>query len=121
MARGAISWSSKLQTIVCLSSTEAEYIAAVEAGKEILWMRNVLGEFGFKQEGASSLHIDNNSAISVSKHLDLRFFWLRDVVEAGTIQPLKIAGTEQPADCLTKALPLPLIRIARERLGLVQG
>ena len=55
------------------------------------------------------------------KHLDLRFFWLRDVVEAGTIQPLKIAGTEQPADCLTKALPLPLIRIARERLGLVQG
>ncbi|KAJ3495675.1 hypothetical protein NMY22_g19906 [Coprinellus aureogranulatus] len=50
MAGGAISWSSKLQTIVCLSSTEAEYIAAVEAGKEILWMRNILGEFGFKQE-----------------------------------------------------------------------
>ncbi|KAJ3494544.1 hypothetical protein NMY22_g20057 [Coprinellus aureogranulatus] len=51
MAGGrAISWSSKLQTVVCLSSTEAEYIAAVEAGKEILWMRNILGKFGFKQE-----------------------------------------------------------------------
>jgi hypothetical protein len=130
MAGGAISWSSKLQSIVALSSTEAEYMVAVEAGKEIMWMRNILGEFGYQQEGPSPLHIDNQSALSVSKnpehfgrmkHLDLRFFWLRDVVEDGTILPLHIPGTEQPADCLTKALPLPLVRLARERLGLVLG
>ena len=127
MAGGAISWSSKLQTIVALSSTEAEYMVAVEAGKEILWMRNILGEFGFPQDSSSLLHIDNQSAINVSKnpehfgrmkHLDLRFFWLRDVVDAGTITPVKIKGTEHPADCLTKALPLPSIRLARDMLGL---
>jgi hypothetical protein len=130
MAGGAISWSSKLQTIVALSSTEAEYMIAVEAGKEILWMRNILGEFGFPQEGSSTLHIDNQSAINVSKnpehfgrmkHLDLRFFWLRDVVEEGSITPVKIKGTEHPADCLTKALPLPAIRLARDMLGLRSG
>ena len=127
IAGGAVSWSSKLQTIVALSSTEAEYMIAVEAGKEILWMRNVLREFGYPQEGASPLWIDNNSAISVSKnpehfgrmkHLDLRFFWLRDVVESGRIAPLHIKGTKQPADCVTKALPLPAIQLARTRLGL---
>jgi hypothetical protein len=128
MGGGAIGWSSKLQPIVALSSTEAEYMAATEAAKEVLWMRNILHEFGFPQHGASPLHIDNQSAISVSKnpehfgrmkHLDLRFFWLRDVVEEGTIAPVHIPGTEQPADALTKALPLPQIRLARQRMGLV--
>jgi len=128
MGGGAVGWSSKLQPIVALSSTEAEYMAAVEAGKEILWMRNILGEFGFAQEGSSPLYIDNQSAISVSKnpehfgrmkHLDLRFFWLRDVVDAGTISPTHLPGTEQPADALTKALPLPAVKAARLRLGLV--
>ncbi|RXW13926.1 hypothetical protein EST38_g11930 [Candolleomyces aberdarensis] len=108
--------------------TEAEYMVATEAAKEILWMRNILHEFGFPQHGASPLHIDNQSAISVSKnpehfgrmkHLGLRFFWLRDVVKEGTIAPLHIPGTEQPADALTKALALPQIQLARQRMGLV--
>ena len=47
MGGGAVGWSSKLQTVVALSSTEAEFMAAVEAGKEIMWMRNILGEFGY--------------------------------------------------------------------------
>ena len=103
-------------------------MVATEAGKEILWMRNILHEFGFLQAGTSLLYIDNQSAISVSKnpehfgqmkHLDLRFFWLRDIVDEGTITPVHIPGTEQPADALTKPLALPLIRLARQRMGLV--
>ena len=91
-------------------------------------MHNILHEFGFPQHGPSPLHIDNQSAISVSKnpehfgrmkHLDLRFFWLRDVVEEGIITPVHIPGTQQPADALTKALALPQIRLARQRMGLV--
>ena len=47
IAGGAVGWYSKLQTIEALSTTEAEYIAAVEAGKEMAWMRNILSEFGY--------------------------------------------------------------------------
>jgi hypothetical protein len=47
LGTGAVSWSSKLQTMVALSTTEAEYIAAVEAAKEIIWMRQFMGELGY--------------------------------------------------------------------------
>src|ERR1700733_12648532 len=65
---GAVSWSSKLQSVVALSTTEAVYIAAVEAGKELKWMRSLLGEFGYKFNSASTLCIDNQSSISVAKN-----------------------------------------------------
>ena len=65
---GAVSWSSKLQSIVALSTTEAEYITAISAGKEIRWMRNLLYEMGFTAPGPSMLRVDNQSAISVAKH-----------------------------------------------------
>jgi hypothetical protein len=68
MGGGAIGWSSKLQPIVALSSTEREYMVATEAAKEVLWMCNILHEFGFPQHGASPLHIGNQSVISVSKN-----------------------------------------------------
>lgn len=82
---GTVDWSSKLQNVVAQSTTEAEYIAAVEAGKEVIWMRNLLTEFGYSISAASILHMDNNSAISVAKnpekfsrvkHMDLRLYWL---------------------------------------------
>src|SRR5258705_568791 len=63
---GAVSWSSKLQTLVALSTTEAEFIAAVEAGKEMYWMRNLLQELGFPVSQPSVFRIDNQSALSVA-------------------------------------------------------
>jgi hypothetical protein len=113
MGTGAISWSSRLQTIVALSSTEAEYIAAVSAGQEIIWLRNLLSELGYTLSCPSTLHIDNNSALSVAKnpehhgrmkHLDLRFYWLRNEVEKETIVMKYLPTEEMPADILTKAL-----------------
>ena len=128
MGTGAVDWSSKLQPIVTLSSTEAEYVAAVEAGKEICWMRNLLTELGYPVEGKPSvLHIDNNSAISVArnpehfgrlKHLDLRFYWLRDIVQAGLIDHQFCPTAQMPADMLTKALPRPKVAEMRTLLGL---
>ena len=94
MGTGAISWASKLQPVVTLSTTEAEYISATSAAQEILWLRNLFQEIGYEIEGASSLYLDNQSAIAVSKnpehhgrmkHLDLRHYWLRDVVKEGKI------------------------------------
>jgi len=92
----AVSWCSKLQSIVALSTTEAEYIAAVSAGKKIRWMRNLLHEMGFSPTGPSTFRIDNQSAISVARHpehhdrmkqLDLSWYWLRDVVHKELIAP----------------------------------
>ena len=123
---GAVSWSSKLQPLVALSTTEAEYIAAVEAGKEIIWMRQLLVEFGIEVKDPSILRMDNQSAISVSKnpehhgrmkHLDLRFYWLRDQVTLGVITPLFVPTEEMPADLLTK----PLTRVKVERFRRMMG
>ena len=126
IAGGAVSWSSRLQTITALSTTEAEYVAAVDAGKDVVWMRQLLGELGFTLSAPSVLCMDNQSAISVAKnpehhgrmkHLDLRFYWLRDVVDSGLIAPVFVPTTAQVADIFTK----PLARADMERCRLLLG
>ena len=113
MGSGAISWSSKLQSIVTLSTTEAEYVAAVSAGQEIIWMCHLLSEIGYNLDVPSKLLTDNQSALSVArnpehhghmKHLDLRYFWLRDQVQKKHISVDHQRTDEMPADLLTKSL-----------------
>ena len=120
MGTGAVNWSSKLQPIV-------EYISACEAGKEILWMRNILTELGLPPSSSSPLGIDNQSALTVAKnpehhgrmkHLDLRFYWLRDAVEAGLMAVSYVPTEEMPADLLTKALPRVKVEYFRRMMGL---
>lgn len=84
-AGAAVSWVSKLQKIVALSTTEAEYIAATEACKEMLWIQRFLGELGIKQDkyvlycdSQSAIHLAKNPAFhSRTKHIDLRYHWIR--------------------------------------------
>ena len=127
MGTGAVSWSFKLQSIVALSTTEAEYVSAVSAGQEMIWLRNLLSEFGYEFNSASTLFVDNMSAISVAnnpehhgrmKHLDLRFYWLRGTVHSGLITLRYVPTAEMPADVMTK--PLARIKVAEMRglLGL---
>ena len=127
MGTGAVSWSSRLQTIATLSTTEAEYVSAVSAGQEMIWLRNLLSEFGYQFNGASTLFIDNQSAISVAnnpehhgrmKHLDLRFYWLRDMVEDGLIQVQHLRTDKMPADLLTKPLGRLKVQNLRGMVGL---
>jgi hypothetical protein len=128
MGGAAVSWRSKLQPIVTLSTTEAEYVAAVEAGKEIKWMRNLMEEFGSPLNTASPLLCDNQSAISVAKnpdhhgrmkHLDLRFYWLRDEVEKGSIVVYYVPTGENAADLLTKPLDKVKLQYLRAKFGLL--
>lgn len=128
MGTGAVSWASKLQQFVTLSTTEAEYISAVSAGQEILWLRNLFNDLGYEIKGPSTLHMDNQSAIAVirnpehhgrMKHLDLRFYWLRDVVEAGLIDVQYIPTKLMPADIMTKSLCKGSVAEQRELLGVV--
>jgi len=115
--------------MVALSTTEAEYIAAVEAGKEIIWMRQFMGELGYPPSTSSTLLMDNQSAISVSKnpehhgrmkHLDMRYFWLRRAVSKGILTPVYVATEEQAADALTKALRPQLLHKCCSLMGLVR-
>ena len=129
MGTGAISWRSKLQDVVTLSTTEAEYIAATHAGQELLWFHNLLTELGYTFSSPHTLYIDNMSAISVSKnpehhgrmkHLDLKFFWLRDEVSVKkTLCTMHCPTDFMPADILTKPLPLVKVKKACSMLGLI--
>jgi len=123
----AVGWSSKRQPFVTLSSTEAEYVAAIEAGKEIKWMRNILSEFGYPLTSPSTLYIDNKSGIEVAKnpehhgrmkHLDLRFYWLREAVQDLLISPIYIPTKQNVADLFTKAVQPAVIQFGVPMLGL---
>ena len=79
----AISWSSKLQGNITLSTIEAEYIVAVITSQEVIWLRYLLIKLGYKFTRPSTLFLDNNSVVQVAKnlehhgrikHLDLRFY-----------------------------------------------
>jgi hypothetical protein len=116
---GAVSWMSRLQSIVTLSTTEAEFASAVSAGQELVWMCAFLTKLGFPSPGPSLMLLDNQSTIQVArnpehhgrmKHLDLRFFWLRDMVTSGVIRVLYIPTAVMAADMLTK--PLARIKVA---------
>ena len=127
MGGAAISWSSKLQSVVTLSTTEAEYIAAVNSSKEILWLRNILQELQLPVTQSSSLFMDNNSSVQVAKnpehhgrmkHLDLAFYQLRDVVNKKLITPIHIPTKENAADLLTKTLNNVKFSYLRKKFGL---
>ncbi|KAL9254347.1 Retrovirus-related Pol polyprotein from transposon TNT 1-94-like protein [Drosera capensis] len=105
-AGGAVSWQSKLQKCVALSTTEAEYIAATEAGKELLWLTRFLLELGMQQE-EMVVFCDSQSAIDLSKndvyhsrtkHIDVRFHWLRDAIEKQKMKLKKIHKDKNPSD-----------------------
>ena len=66
-AGGAVSWQSRLQKTVALSTMEAEYMVAVEADKEILWMKDFIGQLGIRQD-EYRLYCDNQSAIDLAKN-----------------------------------------------------
>ena len=112
-AGGAVSWQSRLQKCVSTSTTEAEYIAAVDAGKEVLWMKNFLQELGMKQEkyvlfcdSQSAIHLAKNSSYhSRTKHIDVRYHWIRDVVSSKLLKLEKIHTDDNGSDMMTKILP----------------
>jgi hypothetical protein len=98
---GVISWSSKRQSTVATSSTEAEYMACCHAAKEVVWLRMLLQATGFRQQKATNIRCDNQGALiltadpsfhSRAKHIDVQYHFSRDHVERGslTFTPRKI-------------------------------
>ena len=125
-ARGAVLWQSWLQKSVALSTIEAEYMAAVDANKELIWMRNFLSELGMKQrdfllhcDSLSAIHLAKNVAYhSQTKHIQRRYHWLREKVEEGEFTLLKIHTDENGSNMMTKSLPMDRLRVCRQRTEL---
>ena len=109
---GAVAWQSRLQKCVALSTIEAEFIAITEACKELLWLKKFLQELGLKQEryvlhcdSQSAIHLSKNSSFhSRSKHIDVRYHWIRDVLNDKLLQLEKVHTDANTSDMLTKAL-----------------
>ncbi|OXA44959.1 Copia protein [Folsomia candida] len=108
-----VSWSSHKQSVVALSSTEAEYIALASAAKEALWLRKLMDELEYKQHAPIDICVDNTSAIKLAnnpelhsrtKHIDTRFHFSRNLVQEGKIQVPYVATENQLADIFTKPL-----------------
>ena len=125
-AEGAISWQSKLQKCIALSTIEVEYIALTEAGKEMLWMERFLQELGLKQD-ENVVNCDSQSAMELSKnvtyhcctkHIDVRYHWIRDIVSKQGICLKKIPTDKNPAYMLTKAVTSAKHQFCAKLVGL---
>ncbi|GJW28795.1 hypothetical protein Tco_0045670 [Tanacetum coccineum] len=105
-----IYWQCKKQTIVANSTTEEEYVAAANCCGQVLWIQNQMMDYGFNFMN-TRIHIDNESTISViknpvahsrTKHIEIRFHFIRDCYEKRLIEVIKIHTDSNVADLLTK-------------------
>ena len=108
----AVSWKSKLQSVVVLSTAEAEYMALCETVKEAVYLQQLLEEIGLKalpvtiyEDNQPCIHIASNPVTSNrSKHIAVRYHYVREVISNGKVQVLYKSTQEMIADCLTKNL-----------------
>ena len=126
---GAVSWKSKKQSVIADSTTEAEYVAAAEAGKEGFWMKKFITELGVVPTITSpvTLYCDNSGAIAQAKeprahqknkHFDRRFNIIRRYAAEGKLNILKVASADNVADPLTKPMSQDQLNRHMEKMGI---
>ncbi|CAL2238905.1 unnamed protein product [Prunus armeniaca] len=126
LGSGVFSWASIKQNTVALSTAEAEYVSATEATSQAKWLRFVLEDFGEEQIEGTQIMCDNTSAIAMAKnpvfhqksrHINRKFHFIREAIQAKEIELVYCRTDEQIADILTKALPKDRLAYLRELLG----
>jgi hypothetical protein len=124
-----ISWSSKKQSIVALSSCEAEYVAAAQAACQAVWLESLLDELKINYVKPVRLNVDNKSAISLarnpiahgrSKHIETKYHFLRDQVSKEKLTVEHCSTNVQIADILTKPLKADRFKELRKLVGIVK-
>ena len=111
-----VSWASKKQRTVALSTCEAELYAKAAAIQEVLWLRGMMAELGLRTAAGSRVHGDNQSAIAVAKngikgertkHVDVKYHFVTEAIDDGQVQLQWVSTHHQQADIFTKALAAP--------------
>lgn len=114
LAGAAVSWRAKKQKLVALSTVEAEYIGYSEAAREGIWLQRLLSEMTGEVPSPISIFCDNQGAIEITKnpkfhertkHIDIKYHFIRSAYEEDKIDLQYIPTTEQSADIMTKPLP----------------
>ena len=114
LADGPISWMSKKQTIVALSTSEAEYVSVSAATQEVVWLRRLLEDLQALPVGPTVIMEDNQGAIAIArhpilhartKHIDIRYHYVHEALQEGIITLSYCLTDEMIADLLTKGLP----------------
>jgi len=122
---GAISWMSKKQSVVALSTTEAEYMAATHASKEAVWLQRLCSNMGLVQ-GAMRIDCDSKSAIFLEKnpgyhskknHIDVQYHFVRDMIEDKMVLLVKVETLKNTTDALTKSSSSEKFSWCRETMG----
>ena len=123
---GTISWSTKKQTTVAKSSTEAEYVALSLATQEAVWLRRLLYELGKKSDSSTVIYEDNQGAIELAKnakyhnrtkHIDICHHFVRERVVSKEIKVIYCPTENMIADIMTKGLPKATFEAMRDLLG----
>ena len=126
LAGGAISWSSRVQPSVAVSTTEAEYMAAAACTKEALWLRKLMSDFDLHVPTVQLL-CDNQAAITLmmnpissarSKHIDVLHHFVRERAARAEVSFQYISTQHMVADCMTKPLPVHKFIACRGAMGM---
>jgi hypothetical protein len=124
-----MSWQSQKQKVVSLSSCQSEYMAAATAACQGVWLGRLLGDLLGSPPLVANLLVDNMSAIQLcknpvfhdrSKHIEVRYHFIRGCIEDGTITVEFIGTEDQLADILTKALGRVRFQLLHQKLKIVE-
>ena len=125
----AISWKSSKQTCVALSTAEAEYVALSAAAQEAMWLQQLASDLLNKNIRETTILEDNQSAICLAKnqqvhgrtkHIDIKYHFIHDLVEAGRIKLTYCASEDMVADMFTKVLHIKQFEKLRLQAGIAE-
>jgi hypothetical protein len=129
LASGPVAWASHLQSVVALSSTEAELIALVEAVRQALYMRKLYNALDIPLDEPTSIYCDNQSTIKIItkppyayhsrlKHMTIKEGFIYDNLKRGVVNVIYVPSNDNMADFLTKAVPAAKLRTDRAKLNM---
>jgi len=125
-----VSWCSRKQNFVALSTVEAEYIALSMAAREVVWLHKLLTDLFDHEMDPMTIHCNNQSCVKLSenpvfhnksKHIEIKYHYIRDMVQRKEVHVQYLSTHEQIADIFTKPLAKTKFKYFHEKLGLMEN